>query len=634
MKKKIAVLTSGWSADYLISILQGMKKGCESKNADLYVFTSYKSFEASGKANTTGFAIFDLLNPKDYDGIVLMSNLFNDQEHADLEYKKIIESGVPAISINQHLDNLHYVGSDNFEVFKELVSHLIEEHDINDFACIGGPIGNEGADSNLKAFKEALQEHNIPFPNKNVYLDGDWSYNFGYEAAQKIFSNNKKPPKAIVCVNDWAAMAATKVAFDHNYNVPNDVKIIGFDEIPYTTKVIPSITSVNIQSEKMGEEAINVLLEKNKNKVTKIIRAIPHYRQSCGCQKEISKEQIQFSQSYSQKIDGSQRFTSQLRHIEDVFIRNGTVDKLEEALQAYFELRNHFEGQDFAVMIKEEVIKSLSNSDYSYASSTSYGKKMQILIDIEKGKPIKLEGKNKLIPTQKLIPDSMIDSKSSMFLFIPIFNQKYLHGYYVSKNELSLLSDKIAYNWSRNFGASIEKFRQTVNYRLMSERLKILSTTDALTGILNRTGFDTIARDLFNKNNAGNKKTFIMFIDINNMKYINDKHGHLHGDLAIKTVAESIKSVIPKNFLAIRYGGDEFVVIGPKATNNKNDYMTKIKEDLKLRTKIMSLPYELSASMGAKTFLPNEKSELLQAIEEVDEIMYKNKTQFHKENKL
>ena len=429
-------------------------------------------------------------------------------------------------------------------------------------------------------------------------------------------------------------MAATTAAFEHNLNVPNDVKIIGFDEIMYSKIVIPSITTVNIQPEKMGEEAINILLEKHKEPVTRIVKAVPYYRQSCGCVKEISIEQIKYSQSFSQKIDISQRFTSQLRHIEDVFIRNGTVGKLEDALQNYFELRHHFEGQDFAVMVKEEVIKSLSNSSYKFATRTTYSKKMQILIDIENGKPIKLEGKNKLISTQKLIPDSMIEKKSSMFLFIPIFNQKYLHGYYVSKNELSLLSDKIAYNWSRNFGTSIEKFRQTVNYRLMSERLKLLSIKDALTGILNRTGFDTTAMDLFNKNNEHNKKTFIMFIDINNMKYINDKHGHLHGDLAIKTVAESIKSVIPKNFLAIRYGGDEFVVIGTKSTNNKTDYISKIKEDLKQRTKIMSLPYELSASMGAKTFPPNEKSELLQAIEEVDEIMYKNKTQYHKNNKI
>jgi len=633
MKKKIAVLTSGWSVDLLLSVLEGMKKAGEDNNADIYAFTSYKSYDPYGGTNTTGFAIFDLINPKDYDGIVLMSNLFNDSERAEYEYKRILNSGVPAVSINQQLDGMHFITSDNHNVYRSLVSHLIEEHYLTDFAFIGGPSGNEGAESNLKAFKEALESHNIPIPEDRLYLNGDWSYDFAYEQAQKIFADKEKHPQAVVCVNDWAAMAVTKAAIEHQLEVPDEVAIIGFDDISYASVVFPSITTINIQADKMGEEAVKLLLSKNKKPVTKIIKAIPHYRQSCGCISAIRKKQIEYSQGYSQKIDGAQRFASHLRHIEDVFIRNGTIDKLDDALQLYFELRHPYEGTDFSILVKEEVIKSLIDFKYNYTKSTSYGKRMRIMVDIKDGKAVKNEKKNKIILSQKLIPDSMLDKNPALYLLIPIFNQQYLHGYYVSKNCLNLLIDKIAYNWSRNFGTSIEKFRQMVNYKLMSEQLRVLSTQDALSGLLNRTGFDTYGLELFNKNNSTQKQTLIMFIDINNMKHINDKHGHLHGDLAVKTVAETIKSVIPKTYLAIRYGGDEFVVIGTNNLNDKTDYISKIREDLKLRTKTMSLPYELSVSMGAKIFLPNEKTQLLEAIEEVDEIMYKNKTQYHKEHR-
>ena len=53
-----------------------------------------------------------------------------------------------------------------------------------------------------------------------------------------------------------------------------------------------------------------------------------------------------------------------------------------------------------------------------------------------------------------------------------------------------------------------------------------------------------------------------MFIDINRMKLINDYYGHLQGDIAIKVVADVIKKCISENWLPIRFGGDEFLVVG------------------------------------------------------------------------
>lgn len=629
-KKRIAVLTSGWSVDYVLDVLHGMEKICRKKNADLYVYVSYKSYESDGSANITGFSIFDLINPEDYDGIAIMPNLFNDRDLAEKERQRIVKSGIKAVSINDHLDGLQYVGSDNHRVFKNLVSHLIEKHHITEFAYIGGPESDPGSESNFTAFRESLEEHGIPLPTDSIYQGGDWTFDFAYKTANKIFSTKKKPPHAVVCINDWAAMAVIKSALEHQIDVPNDLKVIGFDDISFASCVTPSISTVNMRPDKMGEEAAKILLEDKEANVSRTIKATPIYRQSCGCVKELTGIQKIYSMHSPQKIDASPRFASHLRHIENVFIQNGNIGGLEDSLQKYFERRHTFEGSDFAIFIKEEVIKSLVNVKYSYQSSTDYGKKMHTLVNIKNGKAFPKDLSKQVIPTRNLIPESMLDKKPSTYLFIPIFSMRYLQGYYVSKNSLIILHDKVAYNWSRDFGASIEKFRQTVGYKLMSEQLTVLSTQDALSGLLNRTGLDIFAHDLFFKNNMTDKKTLIMFVDINDMKIINDRYGHLHGDLAVKTVAESIKEIFPKSFLAIRYGGDEFVIIGTKSDSNKTDYRKKLKEDLAQRTKNMSLPYSLSVSMGVKTFDPDKDAKLMDAIEEVDEIMYKSKEEYHK----
>ncbi len=114
------------------------------------------------------------------------------------------------------------------------------------------------------------------------------------------------------------------------------------------------------------------------------------------------------------------------------------------------------------------------------------------------------------------------------------------------------------------------------------------------------------------------------------MKTINDKFGHLHGDLAIKTIAEAVLSVIPKTWYAIRYGGDEFLVIGNNKDYHGENFCKMIAEIIEKKNIMMRLPYRLSASLGFFTVPPTTKITLAQAISKVDEAMYLKKQAYHK----
>lgn len=627
MKKKIAFITSGWSVDYVLSAINGMQRACSNSNADLYIFSAYKYAEPDGTQNRTGFAIFDIINYEDFDGVIFTPNLLNDDEKANAIAAKIIEAKIPAITISQSIRDLPLIQSINQAPYRELIDHLIDKHNCKNFAFIGGPKDNLGANANFDAFCQSLKNHNIEVNPDNLYMNGDWSMEFAYKATDSILSKEELPD-AVVCINDTAAMSFIERASLKGIRIPDDIRVIGFDDVFFASKLTPSITTLNLNSDKIGELAVNYVLG-NCSPDTKLeITAEQHLRQSCGCQKKVTIEQIIFSHGTAHKMDETQRFTSQLRHLEDVFIKHETIDGLSMNLQSYFEKRHYFEGPDFAILLKEDVVENLNNEKSLDSSSYKYGKRMNIIANIHNEK----SSSRGIIHTKDLIPENMKDEAPATYCFLPIFNQKFLHGYYVSKNNLNLIEEKRAYNWTRNFGAIIEKFRQTSIYRNMSEQLREISTRDALSGLLNRQGLDTFANDLFISNNNNQMDTEIVFVDINNMKIINDKHGHLHGDLAIKTVAETIRSEIPKDYLAIRFGGDEFVIIGPAAS--KNDFFTKIKEKLEEKSKRMSLPYKLTVSMGGKIFKPREKTYLLDAITEADKIMYVEKEAFHKAEKL
>ena len=94
-----------------------------------------------------------------------------------------------------------------------------------------------------------------------------------------------------------------------------------------------------------------------------------------------------------------------------------------------------------------------------------------------------------------------------------------------------------------------------------------LAHTDFLTNIHNRYGFDELAEEMISKNP---KEHFIAaLLDIDDFKFINDIYGHVYGDRALKSLADSMKAFFPHDVLLGRNGGDEFCVLLPNYTFKK-----------------------------------------------------------------
>lgn len=108
--------------------------------------------------------------------------------------------------------------------------------------------------------------------------------------------------------------------------------------------------------------------------------------------------------------------------------------------------------------------------------------------------------------------------------------------------------------------------RVRVQLRLQDvlRELDTMTTRDALTGIFNRRKFFELGEPLFN---ASSRKLYVLMIDIDHFKKINDQYGHNMGDIVLKKVADAIKDVLPPDAIFGRMGGEEFAVMYTSQTH-------------------------------------------------------------------
>jgi diguanylate cyclase (GGDEF)-like protein len=106
---------------------------------------------------------------------------------------------------------------------------------------------------------------------------------------------------------------------------------------------------------------------------------------------------------------------------------------------------------------------------------------------------------------------------------------------------------------------------RTRQLEFANRQLARLATLDGLTGITNRRGFDQQFAEIWDAALADQSSLALLMIDVDHFKHYNDRHGHLAGDHALKSVAQRLAKSIHEREVLARFGGEEFVVLLPGA---------------------------------------------------------------------
>jgi len=184
------------------------------------------------------------------DGIVIIApQIRGTQEVSD------VIGNFPAVLVeNESTASLPSVNVDQMYGAYEITKHLINLGH-KTIAHISGPKDWYESEKRLQGFKKALKEKKL---EDSLVWEGDWSASSGYNAAKKIVKNQKI--SALFAGNDAMALGALKAISEAGLKVPENLSLVGFDDLPESQFFTPSLTTARQDFTEVGEQALAILL--------------------------------------------------------------------------------------------------------------------------------------------------------------------------------------------------------------------------------------------------------------------------------------------------------------------------------------------------------------------------------------
>lgn len=197
-----------------------------------------------------------VLSEKMVDGIILTHSANRNKEKSGLERCRI-----PIILIDRDYDSPNIMGKvlvDNTEASCKAVNYLIKKG-YTKIAYIAGPLNTRTARDRLDGYKKALVENNLRY-EENLVMVGEYKTQWGSEAALSLLES-EQDFQAIFCGNDLIAIGAMKKLKEKNITIPDDIAVMGFDDIYISSLVDPELTTIKQPNYKMGFEAVRIMID-------------------------------------------------------------------------------------------------------------------------------------------------------------------------------------------------------------------------------------------------------------------------------------------------------------------------------------------------------------------------------------
>jgi LacI family transcriptional regulator len=234
---------------FFYEVLVGLKNAIGAAGYDLLLFASERPGNGYGE-----HSFLKRARHHNVAGVVLM-----DVDPDDAEVRRLTRSDLPCVGVDVELlgPQTEYVTSDNAAGIGMAMRHL---HDLGHrrIATITGLLDTRPGADRLRAYRSEMQALGLAYRDEYVAY-GDFYVDSGHRAMAKLVAL-PEPPTAVVAASDLMALGAIRAVAEAGGSVPNDVSVIGFDDIQLAGHVHPSLTTLRQDKAGLGAEAGRALL--------------------------------------------------------------------------------------------------------------------------------------------------------------------------------------------------------------------------------------------------------------------------------------------------------------------------------------------------------------------------------------
>ena len=169
--------------------------------------------------------------------------------------------------------------------------------------------------------------------------------------------------------------------------------------------------------------------------------------------------------------------------------------------------------------------------------------------------------------------------------------------------------------------------RYAIERQRLLEEIRNLSLIDELTGLFNRRGFTTLAEKQLKVAKRADERMLCIFMDVDELKEINDGWGHAEGDRALQVIAQVLKESFRESDIVARVGGDEFCVLARECPQNQSQVLARrLLAGVEERNRRQTAPYRLSVSLGIVNTDPTTPCTPAEMLRQADKLMYAQKS--------
>ncbi len=571
---QLSSVDSGFKTD----ISTAIEKVCLKENTDLLIFLGG---DDSGESfNNQQSAIYSLISKNNVDSLIVTSEMFANNR--SLFFSAEGHKSVPELSITHTKCKDFCIESDYREKYTALISHMINVHNCKTFAIVAGDKNDSESSERLELSLNALSKNGISIPKENIFFS-TFEEEGGYTAMIHFLNAHILPVDCIIALNDDMAIGITDFSRSHNMLIPEDFRLIGFDDIIRSRFNSISITTLHRDIKTLCSESVKdaILLAKGTQNLP--FRPLPcalRFRKSCGC-----VPPRDFTTDYIDEKQTAVPFNTELFHnlsaeyyalehemglmkrfftnLSDSLTLQAAISHLESSLPS---LHIH----SCAVILFERKITIKKAGDFELPSRAS------LILNYESG----VEHKSGQVfnPQNSFLPENNFSDRRRTLFLQTLYFENAVFGYVCYEpgdlhqslydTAFSMVANTLntAILFTQKTATEQHQTAMLQQLKNSNTRLSGISLTDELTGLYNRRGLMNFGQQTIDLTIEMEQHGLVFYADMDGLKKINDTYGHDAGDLAIKAMGSILKQVFRNQDIVARIGGDEFVIVATGIT--------------------------------------------------------------------